>query len=176
MIPIHPDSELLELLGHVGLEGEGMLLACVNEIVDTDDVLDLFLGPDSDLIRFAVLVDPSGDVDLLLHLDLDGETVHVETGLVADVESVHPPVSQEDILDRLVECGTHVDVSRCVRRAVHEVESLSFLTEFLCLVVSICGVPVIADLLLYNRRCVVRADLFYHHESLQFSELSCPIG
>ena len=109
MVPVHPDSELFELLGHVGVESQCELLACGDELVYSE-LLDVLLGMDS---------------DVLLDLDLDGESVHVETGLVTDVVSVHPPVPDEDVLDGLVHGRSKVDGTGGVRWSVDEVEVLA---------------------------------------------------
>ena len=162
VFPIHPYSELLELLSHARTEGECVLPTSVDEIVDTDDLLDLLLGPDTDLVGLSVLVDPSGDLDHLLDLDLDGETVHVVTRLVTDVKTVHPPVSEEDVLDGLVECGTHVDMSSGVWGPIDEIELLSVFPEGLCLQICIFGFPGGLDLLFDCWCIIIRADLLYH--------------
>ena len=143
-----------------------MFLTGVDEFIDAYDFLDLFLGPDTDLIRFSILVDPSRYCDLLLHLYLDGQSMHIESRLITDVVSVHSPVSNEYVLYRLVQGSTHVYVARRIWRTINEIESLAVLTCFLGLMVCVLGVPIIADLLLDNGRCIIVADLFYHHESL----------
>ena len=150
VVPIHPDSELLELLGHVGVESECELLACGGELVDSE-FLDVLLRVHS---------------DVLLDLDLDGKSVHVESGLVTDVVTLHPPVSDEDVLDSLVHGGSEVDRSSGVGWSVDEVELLPVCPQFLCLLVGVLGFPVCLDVLLDFLGVVVCADLLYHRSSL----------
>ena len=146
VVPIHPHPELLELLGHVLVEAQGELPAGVDELVYPER-LDVLLGVDA---------------DVLLDLDLDREAVHIESGLVADVVSAHPPVSDQDVLDGLVHGRAQVDGPSGVRGAVDEVEPLPVLAELLRLVIGVGLSPVLLDILLDALRIIIGADLLYH--------------
>ncbi len=106
VLPIHPHPQFLELLGHHFLMGEREVLAAGDEAVDAVG-LDLLLA-----------LDAYG----LLHLDLDGKSVHVVARLVPDVELLHPLEPDDGVLDDLVKGGAQVNVSSGIRGAVHEVE------------------------------------------------------
>ncbi len=146
VVPIHPHPELLELLGHVVVESQSELLAGGDELV-YPELLDVLLGVDA---------------DLLLHLHLDREAVHVEPGLVADVVPAHPPVPDQDVLHGLVHRRAQVDGAGGVRRAVHEVEGLPVGAELLRLPVGVGLFPKSLDILLDALRIIIGADLLYH--------------
>ena len=146
MLPVHPHPELLELLGHVGVEAQCEVPAGGHELVDPQ-LLDVLLGVDA---------------DVLLDLDLDGEAVHVEPGLVADVVAAHPPVPEQDVLDGLVHRGAQVDRSRGVGRSVDEVEPLAVRAVLLRLVVGVGLIPVCLDILLDALGVIIGTDLLYH--------------
>ena len=150
VVPVHPDAQPLERVGHAGMQPVGEVLAGRDELVYADLVGDLLLG-----------VDP----DLLLDLDLDGEAVHVEPGLVADIVAVHPPVADEDVLDRLVHRRPEMDRSRRVRGAVEEVERRSVLPQFLGLLVCMLRRPELLDVLLRLGGGITGLDLLYHRSS-----------
>ena len=146
IVPLHPDPELLELLGHVGAEALGELLAGGDELVDSQ-LLDVLLGVHA---------------DVLLHLDLDGEAVHVVPGLVADVVAAHPPVPEQDVLHGLVHRRPQVDGSGCVRGPVDEVEPLAGGAVLLRPVVGVGLSPVCLNILLDGLGVIIGTDLLYH--------------
>ena len=88
--------------------------------------------------------------------------MHIESGLVADVVSAHPPVSDQDVLDGLVHGRAQVDGPSGVRGAVDEVELLPVLAELLRLVIGVGLSPVLLDILLDALRIIIGADLLYH--------------
>ena len=146
VVPIHPYSELLELLRHILTKSDSELLTGVDELVYSQ-LLDVLLRVDT---------------DVLLDLDLDGESVHIESGLIADVVSVHAPVSYQDILDGLVHRGSEVDRTCSVWWSVDEVEFLAVLPGFPGLLISVLGLPVLLDAFLDALCIIIGADWRYH--------------
>ena len=53
---------------------------------------------------------------LLLHFDLRGNARMVGAGHPQRAEALHPLVADEDVLERLVECVSHMELARDVRR------------------------------------------------------------
>ena len=139
MFPVQPDAELAELVRHLAQEVEGEVAARRHELLDAE-VLDL-----------AFVRDP----ERLLDLDLDRQAVHVEPCLIAQVEPLHPPPSDDRVLDRLVQRVSQVDRGGRVRRSVDEVEIFAGLAELPRLLVRLRAPPKLADPLLEVQRVVV---------------------
>ncbi len=150
IVPVHPHSELFELLRHAGPQVQSVLLAGGYELVDAHVLLDL-------LLRVYA--------HLLLDLHFYGQTVHVESGLVADVEPVHPPISDHDVLDGLVHGRTQVYLSGGVRGAVAEIEVLSAGPVLLGLLVRVRFFPELLDPSLDFWCVIICTDLLYHRSS-----------
>ena len=85
-VPVQPDPQFLELTGHDVAMLEGELLALGDETVDA-------------VILDGLLV---GEVQFLLHANLNGESVHIPAGLVPHVEAVHALVADDGVLQGLV--------------------------------------------------------------------------
>jgi hypothetical protein len=96
--PVAKNAEALKLHAHRAHEPSGIRPARATEIGD----------------RQIALFRP----ELPVHLQLDGQPVTVETGLVGRVETGHRPRFDDEILQRLVERRAHVNVAVGIRWAV----------------------------------------------------------
>src|SRR5713101_4280400 len=92
-VPIHPHSDILEdprLRVHVRL---GILLTLLDETIRPQNILYVLLRR---------------ELEGLLHHQLYGQTMAIESWLVPDVVALHPPVADRHILEDLVVRSAHM--------------------------------------------------------------------
>ncbi len=157
VVEVEPDAELPELVAHDLHVRHRKRPALLDECGDAV-LLDILLG---------------GEPELVLHLHLDGETVHVVPGPLDDVRTPHPVIPEDGIFYDLVPGGAEMDVARGIRRPVDEKECFSILPQVLDACIGIFPLPVILDSRLDLARVITAGD-FFHRKSLIFT-LSCTV-
>ena len=141
-------AEDLDLTGlKLGLEGQiGML-----KIADNAQTLEL-VAHDVDVLGGELLADLAqlelGDVLLLLAdggqgLQLNGQAVGIKAGHIGSLEALHVLLADDDVLDDLIQRGTHVDIAVGIRRAVVQDELRFALVVLHELVVQVVVVPIL---------------------------------
>ena len=167
--PVHGLQALVDvaLLGHLAKDLD---LACLKlrlqgqvgvlEITDDAQTLEL-VAHDVDVLGGKLFADLAqlqlGDVLLLVAdggqgLQLDGQAVGIKTGHIGSLIALHVLVTDDDILDDLVQGGAHVDVAVCIRRAVMQDELRLALVVLHELIVQVVVVPILEhDRLLFGQ-------------------------
>ena len=121
------------------------------KIADNAQTLEL-VAHDVDVLGGELLADLAqlelGDVLLLLAdggqgLQLNGQTVGIKAGYIGSLEALHVLLADDDVLDDLVQRGTHVDIAVGIRRAVVQDELRFALVVLHELVVQVVVVPIL---------------------------------
>ena len=139
VLPVHPDSHILEVVVHVVDVFRGVVLALLHEVLYSEILYILF----------------GGEALLFLHLVLYRKSVGVITGLCVDVVAVHPVITDEVVLEYLSHRGPHMHRSCGVGRTVKEVENLITLVPLQGSSSGIVFLPALLDFFLYIFRNVV---------------------
>ncbi len=151
VVPVHPHTQALELLGHQRDVVEGPLLALLDEFFNSHPLLDFLFG---------------FDAKLLLNFDFDWQPVAVPSWLTEHVEAAHTHVAQDGVLDYLVPGGPQMNGPARVGWAVEEVPRLGSRAELLHLFIDIVCLPPRLNLRLGFARIVRLYSRLNHFETL----------
>ena len=158
--PVHRLQALVDvaLLGHLtkdldlaGLELRLQGQVGVLKVTDNAQTLEL-VAHDVDVLGGELLADLAqlelGDVLLLLAdggqgLQLNRQAVGIKAGYIGSLEALHVLLTNDDVLDDLVQRGTHVDIAVGIRRAIVQDELRFALVVLHELVVQVVVVPIL---------------------------------
>ncbi len=115
IFPVHPDCKALELLRHGVFVGQSVFHALLDEPVNSK----------------ALNVPLCSESELLLHLNLYWQTMHVPSRSVRWSEAHHSFVAQNGVLQNFIPRSSEMNPSCCVGGAINEVKlSSTFLLNF----------------------------------------------
>ncbi len=142
---VEPYAKVLELCVHEQLVFYRELPALLNEWLDAER-LDILFG---------------FEAQRLLHLDFNGQPVHVVARTVDYIAPVHPVVAQDTVFYDLVPCSAEVDVPGGIGRAIDKEEGPAVSVQVLYFFVGIMGAPVFPHSLFDAFQVKVRCDFLH---------------